>query len=201
MLSTIGRYSVLLFVFALAWGGCGSDSEVALEGEAATQAAPIGGMYQVSGVTAAAAGGHEREISGTIILADQGDRYTATFSLDTLYPIGGESLPTEVIGTGEGTIEGRTLRGTAQIQLVTTTVPGVDPAFAFIPRTVSTRLVSTTVTTLTPDGAVAIELENAPAPGEQYVPTRTVLSGVRTSAAGVGGEPTPPSDPPQGDEG
>ena len=201
MFSTIGRYSVLLCAFALAWVGCGSDSEFALEGEAATQAAPIAGMYQVSGITSAVTGGHEREISGTIILADQGDSYTATFNLNTLYPIGVESLPTEVIGTGKGTIEGRTLRGTAQIQLVTTTVPGVDPAFAYIPRTVSTRLVSTTLTTLAPDGAVAIEIENAPAPGEQYLPTRTVLSGFRTSAAGVGGETTPPSDSPRGDEG
>ena len=191
MISTVGRCSVFFCAVALAWGGCGGDSELASQGEAATQAAPIAGMYQVSGITTAVTGGHEREISGTIILADQGESYTATFNLNTLYPIGVESLPTEVIGTGKGTIQGRTLRGTAQIQLVTTTVPGVDPAFAYIPRTVSTRLVSSTLTTLAPDGAVAIQIENAPAPGEQYLPTRTTLKGTRISGAGLGGESEP----------
>jgi len=197
MSSTIGRCSVLFCAFALAWAGCGADSEVALEGEEAAPAAPIAGMYRVSGITTAAAGGHERKISGTIILAEQGETYTATFNLNTHYPIGGEALPTEVIGRGEGTIEGRTLRGTAQIQLVTTTVPGVDPAFAFIPRTVSTRLVSTTLTTLAPDGTVAIEIENAAAPGEQYLPTHTSLKGSRISAAGLGGDATTPTGRPR----
>jgi hypothetical protein len=76
----------------------------------------------------------------------------------------------------------------------------VDPAFAYIPRTVTTRLVSTTMTTLTPEGGVAIEIENVPAPGEEYVPTRTTLTGNRISAAGIGGDAEPTSDSPQGEE-
>ena len=46
-----------------------------------------------------------------------------------------------------------------------TTVPGVDPGFAFIPRMVSTRIVSTSVTQIGPDGSVEIELANAPEGG------------------------------------
>ena len=103
-------------------------------------------MYSVAGVTTETASGHQRKLSGTIILAEEGPRYTATFNLTTTYPGGEQSLPAEVIGKGEGTIEGRTLKGTSHTQLVVATVPGVDPGFAFIPRMVSTRIVSTSVT-------------------------------------------------------
>ena len=146
-------------------------------------------MYSVEGVTTETASGHQRKLSGTIILAEEGPRYTATFSLATTYPGGDQSLPAEVIGKGEGSIEGRTLKGTNHTQLVVTTVPGVDPGFAFIPRMVSTRIVSTSVTRLAPDGSVEIELANAPEEGEDYSPTRTVLSGRRVSAAGVASGP------------
>ena len=145
-------------------------------------AIPIGGLYEVSGVTRASTG-DEREISGTIILAEEGDRYIATFNLTTLYPVGAETLRAEVIGKGEGAIDGRTLTGNASTQLVVASVPGVDPAFAFIPRTVSTRIQSTSVTEVAADGGVVIEIKSQPAPGEQYESTRTKLTGRRVSAA------------------
>lgn len=172
--------STALFGFA-----CGSAPETTAP-EAPEAGAPISGMYAVEGVTTETESGHQRKLSGTIILAEEGTRYTATFSLATTYPGGDQSLPAEVIGKGEGSVEGRTLKGTNHTQLVVTTVPGVDPGFAFIPRMVSTRIVSTSVTRLTPDGRVEIELSNAPEPGEDYSPTRTVLSGKRISASGSG---------------
>lgn len=163
---------------------CGS-AEQGAEPEPASQGVPISGMYSVEGVTTETASGHQRKLSGTIILAEDGTRYTATFHLSTTYPGGDESLPAEVIGQGEGTVEGRTLKGTNHTQLVVATVPGIDPGFAYIPRTVTTRLVSTSVTEIGPDGSVQIALENAPAADEDYSPTRTVLTGKRVSAAGV----------------
>ena len=172
--------STLLLSFA-----CGGAEEGAVP-EPAVQGVPISGMYNVEGVTTETESGHQRKLSGTIILAEEGTRYTATFSLATTYPGGDQSLPAEVIGKGEGSVEGRTLKGTNHTQLVVTTVPGVDPGFAFIPRMVSTRIVSTSVTRLAPDGSVEIELSNAPEPGEDYSPTRTVLSGKRISASGSG---------------
>ena len=167
---------------------CGSAPEPAPP-EAAEPGAPISGMYEVSGVTTETASGHHRKLSGTIILAEEGDHYTATFSLATTYPGGKESMPAEVIGKGEGSIEGRTLKGTNHTQLVVATVPGVDPGFAFIPRMVSTRIVSTSVTRLSQDGSVDIELANAPEPGEDYSPSRTVLRGKRISAPGLASTP------------
>ena len=179
-----GRTFVQLASTALFGFACGSAPESAAPQEAA-DAAPISGMYSVEGVTTETASGHQRKLSGTIILAEEGPHYTATFSLSTTYPGGEQSLPAEVIGKGEGSIEGRTLKGTNHTQLVVTTVPGVDPGFAFIPRMVSTRIVSTSVTELAPDGSVEIELANAPEEGEDYSPSRTVLTGRRVSAAGI----------------
>ena len=165
--------------------GCGSQPEDGVQEE--TPAAPIAGRYEVRGETVAMESGYKRQIAGTVILAEQGASYTATYHLTTTYPGAEEALPAEVIGKGEGTIEGRTLRGTAQTQLVMATVPGIDPAFAFVPRMVSTRLESISVTTIAHDGTVVIEIENQPADGEVYRPTRTTLRGARVSAAGIGG--------------
>ena len=176
---------VLLAVILLVLGCGGQDAEVAEE----VELTPIGGMYEVRGVTVAVESGHKREIAGTIILSEKGEEYSATFHLATTYPGAEAALPAEVIGNGEGMIDGRTLRGTAQTQLVMATVPGVDPGFAYIPRMVSTRLVSTTVATIAPDGNLSIEISNEPAEGEDYAPTRTTLRGSRVSPAGIGGGP------------
>ena len=97
-------------------------------------------------------------------------------------------LPAEVIGMGSGTIDGRELRGIAETQLVISTVPGIDPAFAFIPRTTTTRIVSSSTTKIAANGEVVIEIQSQPAEGETYAPTRTLLRGRRldTRLAGEG---------------
>ncbi len=181
---------VLASLMLLAWAvfslACGGGESVEAEAPAA-EATPISGRYEVKGVTIALESGHRRDIAGTVILAEDGGTYTAAYQLQTTYPGAEEALPAEVIGTGVGTVEGRTLRGTAQTQLAMATVPGIDPGFAFVPRMVSTRIVSTSVTTIATDGTVTIEIESQSAGGEDYAPTRTTLRGTRVSAAGIGG--------------
>ncbi len=181
---------VLASLMLLAWAvfslACGGGESVEAEAPAA-EATPISGRYEVKGVTIALESGHRRDIAGTVILAEDGGTYTAAYQLQTTYPGAEEALPAEVIGTGVGTVEGRTLRGTAQTQLSMATVPGVDPGFAYVPRMVSTRIVSTSVTTIATDGTVTIEIESQSAGGEDYAPTRTTLRGTRISAAGIGG--------------
>jgi hypothetical protein len=156
------------------------------------EAKPIAGEYEVSGTTIETATGSQREISGTVILAEDGDSYTATFHLTTLFEGAAGTMPAEVIGRGSGRIEGRELHGTAETQLVISTVPGIDPAFAFIPRTTSTRLVSNSISSIAADGSVVIQIENAPAKGEDYAPSRTTLRGVRVGASRVAGGRLPP---------
>jgi hypothetical protein len=181
--------SVRAFLILLVWSAiflaCGGGESG--EGEApAAEATPISGRYEVKGVTISLESGHRRDIAGTVILAEDGGTYTAAFQLQTTYPGAEEALPAEVIGTGVGSVEGRTLRGTAQTQLSMATVPGVDPSFAFVPSMLSTRIVSTSVTTIASDGSVTIEIENRTAGGDNYAPTRTTLRGTRISAAGIG---------------
>ncbi len=153
---------------------------------------PISGLYDVSGVTRAVAAGpgEERHIAGTVILRQNGDSYTATFKLDTTFPGVEDPVQADVIGSGEGSIEGRTLRGTTQTQLVVSTVPGIDTDFAFVPRIVGARVASTAVTEIAPDGSLRIELENQPAEGEEdYLPTHTTLTGRRIADDSAGALP------------
>lgn len=183
--------TLLALSFATGMTGCGQEPS---EGpRAATslptptkevETLPISGIYDVSGSTVALAGGDPRQIAGTVILREEGDRYTASFTLDTTFPGVAEPLAADVIGNGEGSVSGRTLTGSTKTQLVVATVPGVDPDFAFIPRIVGARIVSSSVTEIAPDGTVVIELENRPAPGEDYQPTRTRLTGTRVADAG-----------------
>jgi hypothetical protein len=166
--------------------GCEAAEPPADESEPAS---PISGRYEVSGETVTKSTGDKREIAGTLIVAaDDAGKYTATFDFTTTYPGADSAMPAEVIGKGEGEIEGRTLRGLAHTQLVMATVPGVDPGFAYIPRLVSTRIVSNTTATVARDGTVTITIRSVPAEGEEYAPTRTTLHGRRHSAAGVGGK-------------
>jgi hypothetical protein len=141
----------------------------------------ISGRYEVSGVTTVVGSNEKRKIAGTVILVQDGDTFTATYELKTQFPSEGASTEADVIGHGWGSITGRTLDGTAETQVVISAVPGIDTGFAFIPRTVSTRIVSTSLGTLEPDGSISLELENRPGEGEQYLPTRTRLTGVRIS--------------------
>jgi hypothetical protein len=63
-------------------------------------------------------------------------------------------------------------------------IPGVDTKFAFLPRQVGPRIVSTSVAKVLPDGRIEIEIESKPHEGEQYVPTRTALTGRRVGEVG-----------------
>src|SRR5262245_44823857 len=126
---------------------CGGAEEREVAAEETGEEIPIPGMYKVEGVTVDKASGERRDISGMVILAVDGDSYTATFHLATTFPGSGtEPVAAEVIGKGEGKVEGRKLPGTAHTQVVVASVPGVDPNFAFIPRQVSTRIISDSVT-------------------------------------------------------
>lgn len=185
----LGQTRVLLLpLVALLLPGpfaCGGQPESpnAPAAAAAVEPKPISGTYDVQGVTTAIGGaeGEGRRIDGTVILKRDGDDYSATFNLDTTFPGLDAPVQADVIGNGEGKISGRTLTGSTSTQLVIATIPGIDTDFAFIPRIVGARIVSTSLAEIAPDGSIEIELQNRPAEGEDYRPTRTRLTGVRVS--------------------
>ncbi|MBW2267369.1 MAG: hypothetical protein JRH16_02240 [Deltaproteobacteria bacterium] len=174
---------------ALACGQATQEPEPSAE-----PAVPISGLYKVTGKTVTLVNGDTREIAGTVTLNETEAGYTATFSLNTTAPGADQAMPAEVIGIGQGQIEGRTLTGTAETQLVMSTVPGIDPGFAFIPRSVSTRITSTSTATVANDGSVTIKIENEGIAGHEYLQTRTSLRGRRIADAAIGG-PEPPNVP------
>lgn len=155
------------------------DSTDAAEG--APDPVPISGIYDVKGMTTPIGGGEGRRIAGTVTLKHTGDSYSASFKLATTFPGADEPLQADVIGSGQGTVSGRTLTGSTQTQLIVSTIPGIDTEFAFIPRSVGARVESTSLTEISADGQVVIELQNHPAEGEDYQPTRTRLTGQRVA--------------------
>ena len=140
----------------------------------------LSGRYRVSGETVDKATGVARGISGTISLQQEGGAYTTNFELRTVLP-GSEASPAQaqVLGTGSGQIEGRKLRGTADTQILSSPVPGVDAGFVGMPRQISARIRSSSLAEIAEDGSIRIEIDNEPAEGEAYRPTRTVLKGER----------------------
>jgi hypothetical protein len=165
---------------------CGDASQTAAP-DASAQAAPVSGTYRVTGTTVDKATGSKRAVAGTIVVKAEGDAYTTTFSLNTSLHTGGEPQKAELIGHGEGQIDGRALTGSAETQLIVALVPGVDAAFGMLPRAATSRILNRSEATIDPDGSVRIEIESDPAPGEDYAPTRTTLRGQRIADIGIAG--------------
>lgn len=158
--------------------GCGGGEHGSVDTASPPQ---VSGHYEVTGVTVETGSGAQRPLQGIIVLTQEGDRYAARFELTTPYG-GSGAAAAEVIGTGEGHVVDRRLEGRVQTQLVLAQVPGVDVGFAFVPREVGPRIVSTSEAEVFPDGTIRIELQNRPASEEEdYAPTQTTLVGYRVA--------------------
>jgi len=153
---------------------------------------PFAGTYDVTGVTTDVRTGESRKITGHVVLTKHGAAYRAASELSTDYPTSGGAVRADVIGTGEGRVDGGVLKGTSHIQLVLQKVPGIDTNFAFVPREVGPRIVSTWTARRDRDGALVVELSNRPEKGEQYAATTTKLRGTRVALPGEGREPAEP---------
>ena len=164
--------------------GCGDSATDRVAEESGPR--DFAGVYRVSGTTVELASGITRQLSGHVALRQEGEHYTTNFELSTEYlqQGQGDGMSAEVIGEGTGRVEGDMLRGSARTQFVLATVPGIDAGFAFVPRRVGPRIVSSTVAHLRQDGSIEIEIESQPEAGQQYRPTRTTLLGERIGAVG-----------------
>jgi hypothetical protein len=188
----VGRALVLFL--AAAWiasapflVGCGGERETAGSDrpDASTAAAsphdsdPFSGSYRVRGRTTDVVHGDTRRIQGIVVLTEKDGVYSSNSELETKYPSAGGLVDAHVIGTGSGARSGDGLSGVTQTQLVMSTVPGVDTGFAWVPRTVGPRLVSTWNAHFRRDGTLVVKIQNEPAEGVEYSPTTTTLYGVR----------------------
>jgi hypothetical protein len=184
----LSRLVICMGVTAALLAACG-EREAPPPSAAPAEAMPLAGAYDVAGATVDRATGSERGLSGRLVVSTHGDTYDVTFELSTTLVGSGEPQRAQLIGNGDGTIDARTLTGTAQTQLIVALVPGVDAGFGMMPRGVTARLRNRSVATIAPDGSVEIEIESDPAPGEtQYAPTRTTLRGRRLPTTGIGGD-------------
>ena len=147
----------------------------------AAAAAAFTGTFQVSGRTVETEGGASRDIAGLVVIVANEGAYTASYELETLFPTPGGPTEAQVVGTGKGSIEGSSLRGTADTQIIMAQVPGVSADFAFLPRQYGPRITSQSTTRLTDDGMLVIEIESRAAEGESYRSTRTTVRGTRVS--------------------
>jgi len=188
----LGRVLVLFLAVihvpsALVLIGCGGERETAGSGPRSASPAevvsqsgdPFSGSYRVRGLTTDVARGDTRRIQGIVVLTEKGGVYSTSAELVTKYPSAGGPVAAQVIGCGSGERSGETLSGTTHTQLVMSTVPGVDTGFAWVPRTVGPRLVSTWTARFRRDGTLVVEIRNEPAEGVEYSPTTTTLYGTR----------------------
>jgi hypothetical protein len=186
---TIALSSTLLLCFAVS---CDQGNEAPAP-EAMSEPLEIAGRYELSGETTTPGSDQSRKISGIMMIKQAGDLYTANFEFKTNFPGEGAPVDADVIGVGEGQVKGMHLMGTAQTQIVISAVPGVDTGFAFIPRVVSTRIVSTSIGEFGPGGTLSLQIESHAAEGEKYESTRTKMHGVRiddgASSSGKTGNP------------
>ena len=153
------RQPIIAATLALAFSvACGSAEQAPAENPVVTPV-DIGGQYQVTGVTIGRTSGTQRPVQGRVNLVVTGDRYTTHFELTTVFP-SSDASPAEIVGTGEGTVDGPNLEGSAELQIVASTVPGIDVGFAFVPHSVSSKVRSSSRAEFFSDGSVRIEIEN-----------------------------------------
>ena len=185
--------TVFALVLALA---CGAP-----EGPESSTLPDIQGVYRVEGITTEVASGFSRPLSGLLVVRQEGDRYTTNFDLSSEVPSRGkfadEPMSIEIVGEGEGRIDGDTLLGSARTQVLRSMVPGVHVSFGMMPRAVGPRIVSTTQGHVGPDNELTIEIETRPDGDADYAPTRTRLVGHRVGEVGEApGLPNVASPPP-----
>jgi len=163
----------------LVLGAAALPAAAADEGAAPEAAeAGVGGTYDVTGVTVDSKDGSSRAIYGRVVLVVEGERYKSHFELSTRFP-GSTAAAARVVGTGEGRVAGEVLEGEADVHVVLAAAPGVDVGFAYIPAEMGAHILSRTRAELQQDGTLHIEIDNRPAEGEDYTPTRTTLVGYR----------------------
>ena len=96
----------VIAVIALGLAACGPDGKDESASEEVARGEPIfTGTWEVEGKTIEKESGFTHELSGLVILVQEGTDYIATFDLLTALPSRHGLLETQVIGSGSGKLE------------------------------------------------------------------------------------------------
>jgi hypothetical protein len=138
----------------------------------------IGGSWDVRGTITDEATGDRRYVAGSVIIDQQEDRYRSTFHLAGTLDTPQGRRRAEVVGRGEGKVEGRAISGVVETNVVTARLGGTAGVVPFVPKEWGPRTTNTVKGRLNDDGSVTFELRTE-AQEDGPGATHTVIYGVR----------------------
>jgi hypothetical protein len=139
----------------------------------------IGGEYEMHGTITVTATGETRAIAGRVIVDQRENEYRTTYRLRTRVQTEEGLRGADVIGRGEGRIEGSKIEGEVETQLILATVPGAYGGVPYIPRRYGPVLKSRTAGTVDEHGVLSVELDYTPVEGGPPNATHIRLRGER----------------------
>lgn len=139
----------------------------------------IGGRYQVHGTISVKDTGENRAIGGTLILDQRGPEFRTTYQLRTRVRTKDGLVRADVIGRGDGKVEGDKISGTAESQLITATVSGAHGATPYLPRLIGPILRQDASGSVDEHGVIRFELDYTPVEGGPTETSHIVLYGER----------------------
>jgi hypothetical protein len=139
----------------------------------------IGGRYSVQGSITVKDTGEKRAIGGTLILDQRGPEFRTTYQLRTRVRTENGLVRADVIGRGDGRIDGNRIEGTAESQLITATIGGAHGATPYLPRRIGPILKQQANGSVDEHGVIKLELEYTPVPGGPVETSHVILYGER----------------------
>jgi hypothetical protein len=138
----------------------------------------VGGAWEVRGTITDVGSGDRRHVAGTVVIDQEDDRFRSTFHLIGTLDTPQGRRRAEVVGRGEGKVEGRVITGTVDSNVVTARLGGAGGVVPFVPKEWGPRTHNTVLGRLNDDGSVTFEL-HTPQQADGTGATHTVIHGVR----------------------
>jgi hypothetical protein len=127
----------------------------------AEDAPDIAGIYELNGETTVENSPDRFVITGKLVVRQKGNVCT-TIVEAAMRRAAGTSGPASaaLIGSGEMRLDGRKLKGKAELQSLVSEVPELDVAVPFAPRTAGPILDATAEGDVLPDGSIKLEIRS-----------------------------------------
>jgi hypothetical protein len=139
----------------------------------------IGGRYAVQGTITVKDTGEKRAIGGTLILDQRGPEFRTTYQLRTRVRTEEGVVRADVIGRGDGRVDGDRIEGIAESQLITASIGGAHGATPYLPRRIGPILRQHARGSIDEHGVIKLELDYTPVEGGPTETSHVVLYGER----------------------